>query len=243
MAFIICLAHFCEQHGPTPIQCIQTVPLDFKLHPEPHPSRDSLCASCRFIPTNEGNGGRLVTTDSNSKIRFVSSQNPPNQSRFSAVRQACVRSLSVEHQVPLAQPLLFGDPSIGYTLSLTFKLADKAARGGERTYSILCISESESQLIHNWNRIVSKFTALVKSLKQSLNLNLNLSSSGSGSGNGANRGIEEKDDLFRHDTFLRKRDVISTPKSLVTLLGDDKVFIKIHAWGAYLIRELELNEG
>ena len=57
-----------------------------------------------------------------------------------------MKSLSVETMSDLSKPMFYGDAINGYCINQIFKVEDLNARGGERKYSLMVISDNESEL-------------------------------------------------------------------------------------------------
>lgn len=82
-------------------------------------------------------------------LNFLSQRYPTSESQHSILKRACIRTFSCEatyHSSPspdTASALLFGDAQAGYTIAHIFKLQDERARGGLRTYALLCVGSKD----------------------------------------------------------------------------------------------------
>jgi len=90
-----------------------------------------------------------------------------NELRKSLIKQACVRSLSCE-VCPEGREgcIYFGDNERGHVLSCTFVLKDSKARGFQRIYSILVISQEKCELIQRWDFFSKQIERIVKKVKE-----------------------------------------------------------------------------
>jgi len=160
-------------------------------------------------------------------VTYLSSRSPAQASRYSNVRQACIRSLSCELVPAQTGPILFGDGHTGYTIAVVFKLSDSKSRGGLRTYALLCMSMNQKALVQSWNVVALVFQNLVheiqhavaekaaKDAQTSPSVGASMSSVGS-------RGPE---------SFLRRRAPGdgASQKSLADLVGKDRFFVDLHS--------------
>lgn len=62
-----------------------------------------------------------------------------------------MKSLSVETTSELSKPMFYGDAINGYCINQIFKIEDINARGGERKYSLMIVSDDEFELLNNWD--------------------------------------------------------------------------------------------
>ncbi|KAA8906540.1 vesicle coat protein [Sphaerosporella brunnea] len=174
-------------------------------------------------------------------VTYLSSRSPALASRYSQVRQACIRSLSCELVPAQTGPILFGDQQTGYTIAVVFKLSDSKSRGGRRTYALLCMSMNQKALMQSWNLISQVFQTLVleiqraavdkaaKDAQTSTPTETSLSSVGS-------RGPE---------SFLRRRTPGdgSAARSLADLVGNDQFFVNLHSAFVRLLATLSKIYG
>lgn len=60
---------------------------------------------------------------------------------------------------------MFGDPLAGYTIAYVFRLTDPKARGGRRSYALLCICPDQKIVVKSWKYVVAAFESLVNRIK------------------------------------------------------------------------------
>ena len=169
-------------------------------------------------------------------VTYLSSRSPTQASRFSNVRQSCIRSLSCEMIPAQTGPMMFGDPQTGYTIAFVFKLSDSKARGGRRTYALLCMSMNQKALIQSWSAVTSVFQSLVHRIQHAAaeraaqDVQTSPSFTGSFTSVGS-RGPE---------SFLRRRAPGdgASQKSLADLVGKEHFFVEIHAAFVHLLAQL-----
>lgn len=243
---ILSLAHFCEIHGPTAIFCTQAIPslqetsfMDFITDSINSKASNDVslsektCASCHFsVPTNLTVHNNvfpiLKTRSSNHKVLFISTRRPKSIHECSALKNACIRSLSCELLPGKTGPILFGDPTFGYTIAYVFRLADPSARGLKRWYSLICLTQNQANLSRAWKFIIQKFETLVHRLDAKSKMvpaNLN------------DESVQNNDFDFKKNPsrFLRKYNDISIPQSLEKLVGMQDIFVQIHASFAWIL--------
>jgi len=190
MNAVISLCHFCEFHGPKIIYCTQPFrpqesnSNDGDDHSEasiPHrpksasvnPSSSSIttdvhgssssakdhCEGCKS--THRG----FVSHDSEARVSYVSSQQPHQPEVFTRIRQACIRSLSVESCPGRIGPIFFGDKQYGYVLSYTFSIPDNQARGMQRSFSIVVVMMDKIYLLNSWPFLVPHLKLVIENLE------------------------------------------------------------------------------
>lgn len=214
MTCIVCLAHFCEVHGPCSIMSTQIS--DSKSRIVQKTSVLQTCSSCKLIlPNNATN----IITESDNKI-FLSTQYPSNQEQFTALMKLVMKSLSVETISDITKPLFIGDNGNGYTITKVFKVKDLNARGEERKYSLMVINDDEYTIIKNWEIISSYLDQIIESFQLKVNSIHNRSQTS----------------LNNNDIYLRRSLV--KPKSLVELTEDDNTFVKLHLTAVELIKDI-----
>jgi len=162
-------------------------------------------------------------------VTYLSSRSPAQTSRYSQVRQACIRSLSCELVPAQTGPILFGDQQTGYTIAVVFKLSDSKSRGGRRTYALLCMSMNQKSLMQSWSVISSVFQSLVHEIQLAVvektakdAHSTSTSPAGMSLASVGSRGPE---------SFLRRRAPGdgSSARSLADLIGNDHFFVNIHS--------------
>nr|CAG8511918.1 12966_t:CDS:2 [Entrophospora candida] len=104
----------------------------------------------RFNNNCESIKGFKTKDDENPLVTYIGSRYPQHPRLYSALRQACVRSLSCEYCQGREGPVLFGDDKNGYVLSYMFKIKDTQARGSNRWYSFICLMTDRIYLVTSW---------------------------------------------------------------------------------------------
>lgn len=237
--YVFCLAHFCEIHGPSTIICTKKQDLD----PESTASTVDVCESCalqlpegassltttlseRESSASEGTNGNnsalgsSLAGDSASPENYVSTRYPLSQIIYASVKKLVMKCLSVEAAADPLKVMFFGDATSGFCLSKVFRINDVNARGGERKYALLMISDSEMHLLHNWDTVssyIGEIIALIQSLVES-------------------RVEDASSASVDNEQYLRRSK--NVPKSLVQLTGDAQIFVKFHLWGIELLRDM-----
>lgn len=218
---MICLSHFCELHGPCSVICTQ-ISSNSKntkgllLHSN---SKLQTCQSCKLqLPEDRRN---LLTKSSSTE--YVSTQYPVYQERYKALTKLVMKTLSVETNPSLSKPLFLGDNACGYCLSRIFKIKDVNARGGERKYSLMVISDEEVKIMKNWNVITKYLSEIISSIQVKVE-----------------RVIQHKQKLNTttnsNENYLRR--LMVKPKSLIELTGDSKIFVKLHLSAIQVIKDM-----
>lgn len=123
---------------------------------------------------------------------------------------------------------MFGDPLAGYTIAYVFRLPDPKARGGRRSYALVCICPDQKIVVSSWKYVVKAFESLVHRIKflaakkQAEDAQVSPSSSNSFSSI-ASRGPEG---------FLRRRPPgesgFGSQKGLAELVGREELFVEMH---------------
>ncbi|ODQ82748.1 hypothetical protein BABINDRAFT_5669 [Babjeviella inositovora NRRL Y-12698] len=216
-----CLAHFCEAHGPSTIMCTQAVAAtavrDSLLLPN---ANLQTCASCKLmLPDNAAN----MTTAAGSQS-FLSQQYPTHPATFAGLKKVVMKSLSAETTTD-SQPLMFGDAETGYSLVRIFRVRDPTARGAERKYALILNARgaAEQALMKLWDIVAESFNQLIEYFHDRA-LELEKVSA------------DEHDGEIHNERFLRRSAV--KPRSLVELMKDEKLFVKLHLWVCETLRDL-----
>lgn len=213
---VFCLAHFCEIHGPSTIICCQKqdVPI------ENSGSMLSSCESCSLqLPESASN---LVTTiNGSNREEYVSTRYPLSQRIYTSLKKLVMKCLSVEVVADPLKLLFFGDDTNGFCLSKVFSIKDVNARGGERKYAILMVSDSETHLIKNWDTVSTYINEIIALIQRRVEAKLEDMS---------------KNDTMDNERYLRRSKNI--PKSLVLLTDDNQIFVKFHLWAIELLRDV-----
>lgn len=123
---------------------------------------------------------------------------------------------------------MFGDPLAGYTIAYVFRLPDPKARGGRRSYALVCICPDQKIVVSSWKYVVKAFESLVHRIKflaakkqtEDAQVSPLLNNSFSSI---ASRGPEG---------FLRRRPPgesgFGSQKGLAELVGREELFVEMH---------------
>ncbi|KAK9240539.1 vesicle coat protein [Lipomyces kononenkoae] len=314
MDFLLCLAHFCEIHGPTPIICTQailcpvpgtpTTPPSAQASPDavskdtsdadqlaqtylPNsssprmPLANALPASSELGGTEASTAGvaggcqscslsfptecpvsalrsveKMITPPEGMQLVYLSTPNARSKDRYSALRQLCMNSLSLDLMAS-DRTVFFGDGQIGYAVALFFRIRDEMARGSNRTYAIICANDRESQLQDAWHIIapaledISRWIVTEADAARNSRLIDSMNSNESGSTTRSSAaglgGITLPDILTLNgtsDNYLR-RHYEPKPRNLVDLTGRKDIFIHIHLSFAVTLSTLsrEITKG
>ncbi|CCH41799.1 Folliculin [Wickerhamomyces ciferrii] len=219
MAFTITLAHFCDKHGPRSIMCTQTTELSqMDQSTLPDFSKESYCKSCLLIypkSTKGENVTTLRTEDTKTNHAFVSTQY--SAIKFRVLNSIVRKCLSEEATIYDSKPMFFGDENRGYSMTQSFKIKDLEARGSERRYSFIVNCDQEHQVLENWDLIKDSILVMIEYLQKS-SLKIELENS------------------KNHEIYLRGK--VQHSKSLIEMLKDDELFLKLHLWNSKLLRKL-----
>ena len=209
---LFCVAHFCELHGPLTLLCTQK-----QLHVSVWPgSLLALCAACALsLP----NGATSVVSETRDCL-WVSTKYPTSQQIYTSLMKLVMKCLSVESAADPLKPVFFGDTASGFCLAKVFSLRDVHARGGERKYALMLVSDSELAVVHGWG-VAAQYVAEIITLVQ--------------------RQVEKRRESsllggVDPERYLRRSK--NVPKSLVELTGDLQIFVKLHRVAAELLADL-----
>lgn len=214
---VFCLAHFCEIHGPTTILCCQK--LDSPL--ESSSNLLSTCDSCALqLPES---ATRLVTTSelNHTNDKYVSTHYPVSERIYTSLKKLVMKCLSVEAVADPLKVLFFGDATYGFCLSKVFSIKDINARGGERKYAMLMVSDSESHLIRSWDTVSTYFNEMIGLIQRQVEERMEETAKNNASDN---------------ERYLRRSKNIA--KSLVVLTNDAQIFVKVHLWAIELLKDM-----
>lgn len=192
------------------------------------PLKSDHCEGC----TSMGNKKRgYISNDHEARVSYVSSQYPLHPDVFSAVRQACVRSLSCEVCPGREGPIFFGDDHRGHVLSHTFFLKDSQARGFQSWYSIIIVMKDKIFLLNSWHFLVKSFQNVIHELQEKATKVYSAEQSEQ------NLRAVRLNSVTRMtiDTFRRRRGNIKA-RSLVDLTSDKNVFISLHQWFTFILK-------
>ncbi|RUS16305.1 vesicle coat protein [Jimgerdemannia flammicorona] len=110
--------------------------------------------------------GFYTKDDEDANVHYFGSRAPGDPQLYSAVRNACVRSLSIEFCPGRDGPVLFGDDANGYVLSYMFRLQDIQARGEMRFYSLIMLMTDRVYLVSCWPFLVRAFRSIAMNLQE-----------------------------------------------------------------------------
>ncbi|RIB13073.1 vesicle coat protein [Gigaspora rosea] len=205
------------------------------------------CASCAFslpppdtlsdtkVVNYSEKKGFKTEDDENPLITYVGSRYPQHPQLYSAVRQACVRSLSCEFCQGREGPVLFGDEKNGYVLSYMFKIKDSQARGFQRWYSFIFLMTDRIYLVASWPFLVSKFQSLASDLQSKANQIFEKENAARESRYGDTFSRSGPLSPSSPDQFLRRR--ANQPlRSLAELLKAKDLFVHIHANFSWILK-------
>lgn len=233
--FLICLAHFCEIHGPSTIICTQRQDTPVPLQTN---SKLSVCGSCALHLPNEATTlvtPAAVSSDtpdledgrnspsslaSGPSPSYVSTRYPPSQKVYTSLMKLVMKCLSVETVADSQKPLFFGDGTNGFCLSKVFGIPDAHARGGERKYALLAVCDSEKHLLQRWDIASTYITEMILLIQKLVNAHLE----------------ESKSHWGDNERYLRRLKV--APRSLAELTNDNEIFVKFHLCGIEMLRDV-----
>lgn len=215
--FMVCLAHFCELHGPSCVICTSHTT---QVPPDPQQaSALPSCASCTLVFPEEKS--QLISQDSSANPDkdglYVSAAAPPAPYRR-LVSKLAIASLLVESSL-YNNPTFHGNPRDGYCIHRIFKLNDTTARGQERKYALLVICDLESALLAQW-LIISLYLAQITAL-----ISESVASAATG---GPNQILKEP--------YLRR--LANRPRLLTDLTNDPFLFAKLHLLHQELLNDI-----
>ena len=270
LSMVFC--HFCEIHGPSVVFCTDALPEAFNVNTEsiygasPSSSHNGTPSSSLSSPiTPQGskslpkkkecdgcsfdshNSKGFVSFDDDHSFKFVSSCDSKMDTVDGVIKQSCVRSLSCEIYPEGREGVIyFGDDYRGHVLSCCFVLKDSSARGFQRTYSILVISQNKFQILNNWKPLESGLNKIVDKLKEKANKVYDRELTG-------NRESEQERRSIRLDSALqvvgRGRSPLNTQRSesrarsLKDLTGDSTIFAVLHLEMSMLLRQMSVKEA
>lgn len=217
--FLVCLAHFCELHGPSCVICT-SVSTEIPVDPQQASALPS-CASCTLVFPDDKS--QLISESSGeldgsaSAGLYVSAAAPPEPCRR-LVSKLAIASLLVETSLP-NNPTFHGNPRDGYCIHSLFKLNDTTARGQERKYALLVVCDLESHLLARW-LIISIYLAQITSLISESVMAATTS--------GPNQILKEP--------YLRR--LANRPRLLTDLTNDPYFFAKLHLLHQELLNDI-----
>ena len=241
--YMVCLAHFCELHGPSVIACTQIIDeRSVKENLLLANSRLASCLSCQFIlpdspiPTLTPTSTPTPTDLILEKVS-ISTHYPSSQKRYSALTKLVMKSLSVETMSDLSKPMFYGDAINGYCINQIFKVEDLNARGGERKYSLMVISDNESELLMRWEIVSIYFNVVIELIQKKVaKANQVKQSESNNSSNNFGDGDSSTNKMFDNERYLRRS--LIKPKSLTELTNDNEIFVRIHLCVTEMLKDI-----
>lgn len=138
------------------------------------------------VHTASSNSSFTSTMSHSHYLDYTTTHEPLSPASFSAIRQSCLRTLSLETLPPSsapstsnqptspfinnplsintstssAGPIFFGDPLAGYTTAYIFRIPDPTARGRRRVYALMSLST------HRERVAMSTFSFLSSAFKE-----------------------------------------------------------------------------
>lgn len=156
-------------------------------------------------------------------VAYISTLYPQSERIFTCLTKLVMKCLSVEAVAEPLKPVFFGDTGTGYCLSKIFSIPDLHARGAERKYALMIVSDSERALLVNWDIALAYIAQIISLLQQTVE----------------NHNMERgKLDTADNGRYLRRAKTI--PRSLVQLTGDIEVFMKLHLCGTEILTNMQL---
>jgi len=119
-----------------------------------------------------------------------------------------------------------GDADTGYTIAYVFRLNDPVARGGRRTYALLCLCPDVKKIVSSYGYVTSVFEGLVTRIRD-----LAILATPSPKSTNCPEG------------FLRRAPRTSGGKDLAELVGREQLFVEVHACFATLLGGLARRFG
>lgn len=196
---------------------------------QPDPARFSTQLNSDQSPPGVGMLTKVLSREAKNKeysvpnaetLIYASTLYPQSERIFTCLTKLVMKCLSVEAVAEPLKPVFFGDTSTGYCLSRIYSIPDLHARGGERKYALMVISDSERALLSNWD-VASTFIAEIIALLQS-KVEIHME--------------QRKLDGMDNGRYLRRAKTI--PRSLVQLTGDPEIFMKLHLCGMELLKSM-----
>ena len=183
-------------------------------------------------------------------VTYLSTRAPTTPSRFSMLRQSCIRTLSCELLPAQTGPLLFGDTLTGFTIAYVFRIADPKARGGKRSYALLCICPEQKMVVPSWKYVVGTFEGLVQRIKGFAALRNATDKAAAAKANAQHNASASTSSLSGRiggitspEGFLRRRDGVGSAKGLAELVGKEDLFVEVHACFVKLLGALVRRYG
>ena len=232
MSPIVALCHFCEVHGPAVIMVTQSqragespdqTDCETNIQHIVGQERQSPagCERCWSLKTNQH---LIISKDQSNRQTFLTSQVVLQPEMELILRNAVVRAISCEVPYKRETPLLFSDPSVSTVAANNFFLKDWKARGFQRYYSIIVVTNERQHLISNLKSINSKVSQMIENMKKMSDDTYNLETCHSKS--------------LDPPTF-RKRSSIGGQRNLIEIVRDPTIYEKVHRKFVEILQTLE----
>eukprot|EP00002_Diphylleia_rotans_P024433 TRINITY_DN4824_c0_g1_i3.p1 TRINITY_DN4824_c0_g1~~TRINITY_DN4824_c0_g1_i3.p1 ORF type:complete len:914 (+),score=211.12 TRINITY_DN4824_c0_g1_i3:83-2824(+) len=128
------------------------------------PLAGNLFLNLDYLQNNERNS-RHLSLQNHLERCYVSTRQPP-MDLIPRCRNACIKSLSIEAASERVEPVVFCEGAVA-CFSYAFRLKDQQARGFQRWYSLVCISEDFSSVMWSWTYLAESFKQIATELQQS----------------------------------------------------------------------------
>lgn len=161
-----------------------------------------------------------IDQSARKRIVYASTLYPQSESIYTSLTKLVMKCLSVEAVAEPLKPVFFGDTNTGYCLSKVFSIPDIHARGGERKYALMVVSDSETSLLKNWDISSTYIAEIILLLQRKVELQIE------------QRKVNSGDNV----RFLRRAKTI--PRSIGQLTGDNEIFMKLHLCGTEVLRNM-----
>ncbi|CAF3068379.1 unnamed protein product [Rotaria socialis] len=232
------LQHFCDIHGPQILLCTEGRTYTHDLNDTDndglkafyaqyikteHSQEKLECKSC----TLSSDVVLVSTTDSINQMLYISASSTPNQELFKNIRNACVRSLTIEKSTENGHPVLFGDDASGYCLSLTFSCKDFHARGSQRLYSLCYLCTDRYHMISLMRFISDCMRQAVDWLQHDADTTYEQE---------ARIKVNTKLNATTETYIIRPPPRLPLQRMLIDVVHDSKIAYRIHALFVWILR-------
>lgn len=184
----LCLAHFCEIHGPTSIVVTQALAKPATANTTSGGSAptaitgnnnnnnknskntgidDLYCDSCRFKLPYQDEDTASLRTRTKHGVTYFSMQTPASAADKLVLKQACLQLLSSELTFNESTPIMVSSSSSSSSTSngfaymgLVFKIQDNSSRGHVRKYALIALAETDQTLMRDWTYLANYFNRI-----------------------------------------------------------------------------------
>lgn len=176
-----------------------------------------------LVVSGANDNGALVSQKDGAtpQNQYMSTKYPASQQIYTSLMKLVMKCLSVETTADPLKPHFFGDTASGFCLAKVFSIRDVHARGGERKYALMVVSDSELAVIENWGVSAAYFAEMIAAMQNHVE-KLHESTSSGG--------------LVQNERYLRRSK--NTPRLLVGLTGDEQIFLKLHLMAVELLEDM-----